>query len=460
MNRYATSCVAVMALFLSACATNPTVDAIPAPAPTAPVDVSSQAQAPASTDPCDLWEPASRDWFELTATQEAEGETAIVASYLLPPSGAPRYNTVLELCPGVWWAVTYAGESRFIDVDADVWSVGPSLASSGTVDTVSAAGVQSGGPTWGFRDSTLAVHAVYLSDGVLDTAEECVRVDVHTLALGDLLASRADEPLSTEVAYQSSPCVSYTAAWRSGSPLRTHLGSALTFAPKLGSVFLTIGDFHLGASSLGQAATIGIANTEKDYALLSAESAALGALVKIPTNGDRPEIVAKGLRNSLGITTDGNGSLWISDHGPAGGDELNRYAPGANYGWPYTTEGEPYDRSSWPTNPDELPAPWLDIGDAVIAGATYPTLSWTPAIAPTAVVDISRDASSLVELAIGGLRAEVILTLSIDGTLARETGRLDVGARVRDMARSADAARLLAITDSATLFVINPAKLR
>jgi hypothetical protein len=54
----------------------------------------------------------------------------------------------------------------------------------------------------------------------------------------------------------------------------------------------------------------------------------------------------------------------------------------------------------------------------------------------------------------------VILTLSIDGTLARETGRLDVGARVRDMARSADAARLLAITDSATLFVINPAKLR
>jgi hypothetical protein len=66
----------------------------------------------------------------------------------------------------------------------------------------------------------------------------------------------------------------------------------------------------------------------------------------------------------------------------------------------------------------------------------------------------------LVELAIGGLRAEVILTLSIDGTLVRETGRLDVGARVRDMARSADAARLLAITDSGTLFVINPAKLR
>jgi len=241
VNRYATSCVAVMALFLSACATNPTVDAIPAPAPTAPVDVSSQAQAPASTDPCDVWEPASRDWFELTATQEAEGETAIVASYLLPPSDAPRYNTVLELCPGVWWAVTYAGESRFIDVDADVWSVGPSLASSGTVDTVSAAGVQSGGPTWGFRDSTLAVHAVYLSDGVLDTAEECVRVDVHTLALGDLLASRADEPLSTEVAYQSSPCVSIPPPGDPGHRFGPILGSALTFAPSSIAYFLPSG---------------------------------------------------------------------------------------------------------------------------------------------------------------------------------------------------------------------------
>jgi len=241
VNRYATSCVAVMALFLSACATNPTVDAIPAPAPTAPVDVSPQAQAPASTDPCELWEPASRDWFELTATQEAEGETAIVASYLLPPSDAPRYNTVLELCPGVWWAVTYAGESRFIDVDADVWSVGPSLASSGTVDTVSAAGVQSGGPTWGFRDSTLAVHTVYLSDGVLDTAEECVRVDGPYPRPGGSVG----QPRRRASFHRGRvPIVAvrfHTAPGDPGHRFGPILGSALTFAPSSIAYFLPSG---------------------------------------------------------------------------------------------------------------------------------------------------------------------------------------------------------------------------
>jgi glucose/arabinose dehydrogenase len=34
--------------------------------------------------------------------------------------------------------------------------------------------------------------------------------------------------------------------------------------------------------------------------------------------------------------------VWVTDHGPQGGDELNLLRPGANYGWPVITYGEEY----------------------------------------------------------------------------------------------------------------------
>jgi aldose sugar dehydrogenase len=36
------------------------------------------------------------------------------------------------------------------------------------------------------------------------------------------------------------------------------------------------------------------------------------------------------------------GQLWINDHGPKGGDEINRVLPGRNYGWPFQTAGVDY----------------------------------------------------------------------------------------------------------------------
>lgn len=76
--------------------------------------------------------------------------------------------------------------------------------------------------------------------------------------------------------------------YREASPLRTHLGAALLYSPLTDSLFLTIGDFHLAASSLSQAQAIGLANTEKDYALLADPAAAIGAVIEIPLDGEEP----------------------------------------------------------------------------------------------------------------------------------------------------------------------------
>jgi glucose/arabinose dehydrogenase len=58
--------------------------------------------------------------------------------------------------------------------------------------------------------------------------------------------------------------------------------------------------------------------------------------------GARPEIWSYGHRNPQGAALDDQGRLWISEHGPRGGDEVNLVRPGANYGWPEVTHGVSY----------------------------------------------------------------------------------------------------------------------
>ena len=56
-----------------------------------------------------------------------------------------------------------------------------------------------------------------------------------------------------------------------------------------------------------------------------------------------PYLYSLGHRNPQGLAVDPNtGTIWMHEHGPRGGDELNRVSPGANYGWPATTFGINY----------------------------------------------------------------------------------------------------------------------
>jgi aldose sugar dehydrogenase len=61
------------------------------------------------------------------------------------------------------------------------------------------------------------------------------------------------------------------------------------------------------------------------------------------TAGARPAIYSLGHRNPQGLARHPvTGELWVTEHGPQGGDELNRVRPGGNYGWPVITYGEEY----------------------------------------------------------------------------------------------------------------------
>ncbi|MFK8019818.1 MAG: PQQ-dependent sugar dehydrogenase [Pseudomonadales bacterium] len=56
-----------------------------------------------------------------------------------------------------------------------------------------------------------------------------------------------------------------------------------------------------------------------------------------------PEVYSYGHRNPQGMTIDrSSGRIWVAEHGPKGGDEVNLLQMGKNYGWPVITYGEEY----------------------------------------------------------------------------------------------------------------------
>ena len=87
--------------------------------------------------------------------------------------------------------------------------------------------------------------------------------------------------------------------------------------------------------------------------------------------GARAEIYTYGHRNPQGLLVDPrDGTVWEHEHGPRGGDEINRIAAGRNYGWPRTTFGIDYSGE-------------LISGKQLEKGIEAPVLVWVPSIAPS-----------------------------------------------------------------------------
>ena len=84
--------------------------------------------------------------------------------------------------------------------------------------------------------------------------------------------------------------------------------------------------------------------------------------------GARPEIWSYGHRNSQGAAIHPqSGKLWMHEHGPRGGDELNIPAAGKNYGWPVIGFGIDYNGARIHEGTQK-------------PGMEQPIIQWTPVI--------------------------------------------------------------------------------
>tara|TARA_R110000751_G_scaffold2632_1_gene13950 strand:+ start:9357 stop:10496 length:1140 start_codon:yes stop_codon:yes gene_type:complete len=92
-----------------------------------------------------------------------------------------------------------------------------------------------------------------------------------------------------------------------------------------------------------------------------------------------PAVWSYGHRNSQGLFYDaGTDTLYETEHGPKGGDELNIISKGANYGWPKITYGVNYDGTII-TNQTEA------------EGMENPLTYWVPSIAPSGLTQLTSD---------------------------------------------------------------------
>jgi glucose/arabinose dehydrogenase len=155
--------------------------------------------------------------------------------------------------------------------------------------------------------------------------------------------------------------------------------------------------------------------------------------------GALPEIWSFGHRNSQGATLAPDGVLWMTEHGPQGGDEINIPQPGRNYGWPVITHGENYGGGK--------------IGDGLTAkeGMEQPLHYWVPSIATSGMVFLTSDRYGPAwkgNLFVGSLKFGYLDRIELkDGKVVAEHKLLeDGGARIRDVRQGPDGL-LYVVTD-------------
>jgi aldose sugar dehydrogenase len=209
------------------------------------------------------------------------------------------------------------------------------------------------------------------------------------------------------------------------------------------TLWVTLGDRQVSNSAQDLTTTLGkVIRINRDGTVPSDNPAIPGA---------RPEIWSYGHRNPQGAAIHpGTGELWISEHGPQGGDELNRVVPGGNFGWPLVSYGCNYGDP---------------VGDACrIGGGTHaptyvePVSYWVPiSIAPAGTIFYTGTGFPQWQgqVFLGALAGTALWRVTLEGNaeVSRERMFFELGERIRDVAQGPDGWIYL-ITDSGKLIQI------
>ncbi|WP_108813484.1 PQQ-dependent sugar dehydrogenase [Loktanella sp. Alg231-35] len=157
------------------------------------------------------------------------------------------------------------------------------------------------------------------------------------------------------------------------------------------------------------------------------------------------QIWSLGHRNMQGAAIGPDGALWTIEHGPRGGDELNRPEAGLNYGWPVVSYGIDYSGA--------------DVGGGKSSSAEYeePVYYWDPVIAPGGMMFYDgpyRDWQG--DLLIGSLNPGALVRLKLEGgrVVGEERLLTDAG-RIRDV-EVLDDGSVLVLRDAGDVLRVTP----
>ena len=168
----------------------------------------------------------------------------------------------------------------------------------------------------GVKDSLLVGRTLYVAYTTWDEVSNGVRLAVSEF---DVDVDTSEVGFSREI-YLSRPAIK--------EPILGHqVGGKLALGENERTLYLSIGDF-----------------SKPDR--VQDKTTSLGKVIRINLQQLNAEVHATGIRSpSGGLFYDReNNELWLTDHGPRGGDEINLIKRGKNYGWPIVSYGTIYER--------------------------------------------------------------------------------------------------------------------
>lgn len=170
----------------------------------------------------------------------------------------------------------------------------------------------------------------------------------------------------------------------------------------------------------------------------------------VDTPGALPSIWSYGNRNPQGIARHPvTGDLWSTEHGPRGGDELNRIQPGRNYGWPVITHGMNY-------NGTPITA------ETAREGMESPVIHWTPSIAVCGInfYTGNRFPAWKNHLFVASLAAQELRRVVIDeqNQVTRQEVLFKGIGRIRDVATGPDGLLYVALEQPGRVLRLTPVK--
>ncbi|HEY6132065.1 MAG TPA: PQQ-dependent sugar dehydrogenase, partial [Halioglobus sp.] len=266
-------------------------------------------------------------------------------------------------------------------------------------------------------------YQVFVAHQVWDQANDCFLLGLSRSTLPKTIDSGAKPVGAWTKIYETHPCIK--------QPFDTvETGGRLAW---LGSeaILMTVGDH----GSDGRAEPPLSQMPDADY----------GKVLVIDLQGGA-RVLTSGHRNPQGLFVDNVGQTWLTEHGPAGGDEINRLVEGQNYGWPSVTYGTDYYKLTWPLNPDARDH----------ANFTEPTFAFVPSIAISNLIQLGGRQFPRWEddFLVGSLRMETLYRLRMRENRVLFVEPILLGNRIRDLVEASDG-RIIVWSDDESVSVLS-----
>jgi len=166
----------------------------------------------------------------------------------------------------------------------------------------------------------------------------------------------------------------------------------------------------------------------------------------LPGQTARSTLFSYGHRNPQGMAFDPKTNrLFVNEHGPSGGCELNRVQPAENFGWPLYSMGINYNGTTI-SNGHTAP------------GIVAPLKSWTPAFAPSGLTFINHPSFKdwNGNLLMGSLgRKHLLMIKMTNGVPSNETILLENNGRIRNVKMGPGGKIYVSVEDGGRLLMLS-----